>query len=343
MSNVVELPFPAEKLEPKSLSNRFWGSEPKRNAFARAKNIMLSGRLDVPTLRAIIDEYNGNLCEEYAYEWKQLLEEIAYAIARDGELEEYERNFIRAYTEVLQINKDTAAACYKLGASRAYTDLVIESLGDGEDGLSDEAMGTLNAIATHLGIKPETAKGKLIEQLTVLVTDRLNALLEDGMLSDEEWRQYESYRSKLRLGAVYSESDLIEIEAARNRWRCEFGELRPIELSVSCKLKKNETAYFEGVGHWHETRSNRGEQEWKLIAEGRIIMTDQRVIMLAEVRENKSVSWGSLLSVTKRDLNTFELEKARGKSPVIRVYESDITMEGTASSIAYRLFSEYQS
>lgn len=341
MSNIVYLPIPREQLEPKSLGNRFCGSEPKRNSFARAKNIVLSGELDIPALRSIVDEYDGDLCEEYAYEWKQLLEEIAYAIARDGRLEEYERAFILAYTDVFSIDKQIASACYKRGASRAYTEIVVESLGDGRDGLSEETMSTLKAIASHLGIKARAAKEELVEQLTQLVSERLSDLIEDGVISDEEWAQFESYRSKLRLGALYSDFDRMQIEAARARWRRMNGELEPIELSVECKLKAEEIPYVQEHASWYETRSNRGVQEYKLISKGQLIMTNQRVILLAQSGDNKTVSWSRLLNVTECGFDSFELHKSSGKSPRIEVRNDDMHTEGTSPAIARRLFNHH--
>tara|TARA_R110002073_G_scaffold118918_1_gene258382 strand:+ start:238630 stop:239658 length:1029 start_codon:yes stop_codon:yes gene_type:complete len=336
----VILPISPEKIDAKSLSNRFWGSEPKRNAFKRAKNIVLSGVLDTHEIQLVKSEYNGDLNSEYSYEWKQLLEEIAYAIALDGKIETFEREFIRTYRKLFDIEKTDAAAIYKRGATRAYIDLVVNSLGHGDHGLTDELMSRMESISKEIGIKSDDAKEILVKQLTELISNRLNGSLNDGMISDVEWKMYEDYRISLRLGALYSESDRLAIDAARTRWHCEYGTLCPIVLSTHCKLKGKETPYFEGVAQWFETRSRSGVQELSLIAVGTLILTDQRVILLADEGDNKTVMWSGLYQVTRHDAKTFELEKTRGKSPLIKIYGGDPVLLISGSAIAARLFDQ---
>jgi hypothetical protein len=62
--------------------------------------------------------------------------------------------------------------------------------------------------------------------------------------------------------------------------------------------------------------------ELKLIRSGDLVMTNKRVILLSTIGDNKSIRWNAVVRVSMESHNTFELEKATGKSPVIDVKDA---------------------
>lgn len=104
----IDLPIPYERLNPKSISDRFWGNDPKQNYFARAKNLVLTGKLNRSDLQQIQSEYEGDLVKDFAVQWRELLEEITYQIAIDEHIDADEKSFFKEYISIFKIENDEA-------------------------------------------------------------------------------------------------------------------------------------------------------------------------------------------------------------------------------------------
>ncbi len=334
----VELPIDPEKLKQKSFTNRFWGSEPRHNYFARAKNLVLQGGIDRSMIAKIDEEYDGNLAEDFKHQWVELLNEISYWLAIDGKIDGQERQFLREYVSVFEISKPIAERAYRDGARRAYYELAESLLAD--ERLTDAEVTQLENLAKTLGLPAEVKSQAIGEQASMLLQEQLNEILEDGMISDKEWEQFERTRRNLRVGMQVGEGDRLVIEAARDRWRARFGEIQPVELLSAYRLKASEIPYFQGYANWYESRSIKGSQVLKLIASGELVLTSERVLFRGSQGDNKALAWTSIHAITDYGSNRFELEKERGKSPVIEILRCHDGRDGAAACLAARLLEQ---
>lgn len=205
--------------------------------------------------------------------------------------------------------------------------------------LSTTDLRHLQKISEHFGLGPFELESSIQEQLQMQVNARLIGMLEDGMISDDEWELFNSYCDSLNINMNMSTKRRDHVEQARRLWGLQFGDLMPID-GVSVKLKTDETPFFVGRAKWYENRKQKGQTVLKKIGEGKLIMTDQRVLLLSDFEDNRSVTWNSVLSVKPYSSTEFELEKGRGKSPEIRVVNAPNHSLTTATFIAQRLFDE---
>lgn len=334
----VELPISPEKLKSRTLSNKFWGSEPSENYFARVKNILIRGSLDRQIIAAVMEDYHGDLVVDFQNQWRELLQEIVYWIAYDGKVDRQEQKYFKEYISIFKIPSSEAVQIYKAGARRAYLDLVERYTRDGQ--ISDSDIDFLERVAKHFGLSAQEKQLALNDQISAVLQAHLDAMLEDGVISDQEWDDFERHRKNLRTRVEIGEGDKLVIEAARDRWRARFGEIKSIELVSEYRLKQYENAYFQGVAHWYENRSRKGVQALELIAQGELVLTNQRVLFRGANGENKSLGWTSIHAVTEYGPSRFELEKERGKSPVIDVLKCFHGRSGVATSLAQRLLEQ---
>ncbi len=332
---MIHLPIPAERLNDKSISDRFWGTNPKQNYFARAKNIVLSGKLDRKLLLQVQEEYDGNLVTDFALQWRELLEEITFQIALDEKIDADERAFFKEYISIFQIPNDEASRIYRTGARRALMSILAGLVEDWE--LSKADIKHIEQVSKNFGLGHFEVESSIKEHLRFQVNARIVDMLDDDLISDDEWNEFIEYCDSLNIELSISPDTNDQIEQARRHWRLQFGKLLPID-EVPVKLKPSEQAYFVGYAKWYENRKSKGETILKKICQGQLVLTDQRVLILADYEDNRSVSWSSVIAVNRLSSRKFELEKARGKSPEIHVIKAPNHMLKTASLIANRLF-----
>ncbi|PCI11071.1 hypothetical protein COB72_01890 [bacterium] len=334
----IKLPIEAEKIIARSLSDRFWGADPKHNFYVRAKNVVISGDLNRSILAQIQNEYEGDLGKDFSHQWEELLEEIVYCIAIDGRIDADEKIYFKEYISIFGISIPDAQMIYRKGARRAYMDIVIRLCRDDE--LSDKDLELLGSIAKHFGLNEHEEDAALQDQLKRMVQASFDDLARGGMVSDTAWEEFTEHAAALRVDFQLDERGKEAVERARNRWRVRYGQMQTIELHGDYRLKSKEKAYYQGVASWLELRSNAGVVEYMNIGTGTIIMTDQRVLFIGQIVSNKSIGWNKLLTVKSHGPDAFELEKETGKSPIIDVQRTRASLEALASQIAYRLWKD---
>lgn len=332
---MIDLPIPYEKLNPKSISDRFWGADPKQNYFARAKNIVLTGELNRQKLLLVQQEFGDDLAKSFAVQWRELLEEITFQIAIDGHIDSDERAFFNEYIAIFKISKDEAARIYRTGARRAIMDIVSKLIQDWD--LSKADLEYITKISNHFGLNAFEADSSIKEQLQLQINARLLDMLEDDLITDDEWDYFNSYCESLNIKLSMTEETKRQVDQARKHWRLQFGELMPLN-SVSIKLKPSEEAFFVGRAKWYENRKVKGDTVLKKLCEGELIMTNKRVLLIADYEDNRSTMWSGVVAVNRLSSTKFELEKSRGKTPLIKVFEAPDNSLKTASLVAKRLF-----
>jgi len=330
----IKLPIPHERLSSKSISDKFWGCEPKQNYFARAKNIVTTGNLDRKMLLQVQSEYDGDLATDFADQWRELLKEITFQIAIDGVIDPEEQAFFKEYIAIFRIPKDEASRIYRSGARSACLMLLSDVYEDGI--VEDHEIEHVERIAKGFGLKEFDAKANLTAQLKKLVQARFNEMISDLMISDHEWEQFQKYTRNLRVELTTDSKTDEVVRQARLNWRRKYGKLEPIDVD-GIKISKNELAYFEAIAHWIEDRKRNGEAYQKIIATGRIVLTSKRLMLIASSGDNKSINWDSVHQVVNHGAAIFELEKISGKSPTIHVIDAEDIGWLTATIVAQRL------
>lgn len=331
----IRLPIEPEKLQERSIKDRFWGSDPKQHYFARAKNVVLSPSFDAALIAQIEHEYGRDLAADFADEWHQLLEDIVFHIARDGHIDRDEQAFFRQFIGVFRIPDDTAKEVYKKGARRAYIAIAQQLARDGRFDQQDSA--SLSKVAKHFGLSEHEQAQSLKQSLSAIINARLNDIISDRMISDAEWADLMELCDGLGIHLQLSQRDQGLVDQARMRWRVMYGELLPIEVR-DVKLKGDELAYMRSPADWLETRKVEGVDTHVIIASGTTILTNQRILFFVPGGNNKSYAWGELLSVRIHSPDEFELERSRGKSPIVAVNTASSAYPGLSAKLAARLF-----
>lgn len=156
---------------------------------------------------------------------------------------------------------------------------------------------------------------------------------------------------------------------ANRRWKVLHGPLEPHDCP-DLTLQRGEEVFFRGEADWHEYRKVRQRvdyggltgrfriarglsfrygsmayrapsvDELQLIRSGDLVMTNKRVILLSTIGDNKSIRWSAVVRVSMESHNTFELEKATGKSPVIDVKSATVGEQFLSAQMAYRLLEQ---
>lgn len=340
------LPIKPEQLSKGGLLDRLRDRDPKRNAFAKIKNLVISDGLDAMTLGAVEHEFGIDAASEFAKEWLELLEEIIFHLGRDATYDEQEKAFFAEYIRLLRVPKPAAQQAMQRAHVRIFTEHAAKLVGSGR--ISSEQMSGLDTLGRRLGLTGDEALGILREAMQKAVTQKLNGMLLTGMVSDEDYEDFQRYCRDLRANIGNSEEVDRSLQTARERWRVVHGEL-PVYPTGDIRLPKTERVYFRGRADWHEYRKVRSRvdyagvtgririakgvsfrmgsvgfnaparDELQLIGTGEIVLTNKRALFLSSAGGNKSVPWRSVIRVDMNDHNEFELEKATGKSPVIIV------------------------
>jgi len=336
----IKLPINNEAFEKRTLMNRFWGSNPDQHYYAKAKNLVIRGELTYESISQIKHEYGDNLLTDFSHEWIELLEEVVYYVARDGRIQNHEKTYLNDFIEIFEISKEDARKAYLSGSRRAYMDILTDLCSDDE--LSNPDLDKLEKIANHFGLTEHQQTESLQERLKIMVQQEFDSMSNHGMISDAQWEDFEKYSQSLRVDFQISESGKEAVEFARNKWRVIYGQLNPIKIRGELKLKKQELAYYQGVANWLEIRMQRGDPQYKTIRSGTVVLTDRRLIFIAEVGDSKIFEWRKILSVQSHGPNSFELKRESGKSPIIDVQRMRPELTALASQVAHRLWEDAQ-
>lgn len=332
----IDLPIPAERVPSVGLFRKLLGLGSGGNAFARAKNAVLSGRFTREDIDAIDEGYSGDLRTDFAAQWADLLEDILYYAHLDARVDADEAAFIKQYTGVFAVPRETAQRALRRAVNRAFTTIATERLraGAGEDDAS-----ALRELARSLGLDPSEQAETMQRVIRERIAECVEAILADGRVSDTEWEALE--RLALRLGEPVrlSPEQRGDIEIARARWHVEFGALEFAE-PPPVPLQRGERLAFLGQATWLETRKDRGETCWKEIRRGDALLTTTRLLFIASEGDNKSLRWDKVLGVREHGPSRFEIERPRGKSPVIDVVAASFGHRRLATLLAGRLFAD---
>ncbi len=330
----IQLNIPAERIKSKSLSDKFWGSEPKHNFYARAKNVVISGNLDRKLLMQIQSEYDGDLVNDFADQWRELLKAITYEIAIDGVIDADERAFFKEYIAIFNIPTDEASRIYRAGARDACLKLLSEVYEDGK--IEDHEIERIKKIAEGFGLREFDVEAHIAAQLPKLVQARFDDMVKDQMISDDEWEEFTKNARDMRVLLDNSPETMTLIEIGRNHWRAKYGQPKPLQVQ-DVNTKTNENVYLDAEAIWYEDRVDNGETYKKQIRSGRLLLTNKRLMMIATEGDNKAIAWDDVHGVRQISSAVFDVEKVTGKSPTINLSSADEVGWLAASTIAHRL------
>jgi hypothetical protein len=232
--------------------------------------------------------------------------------------------------------------------------------------LSDADRDALLAAAKRLGVPDDDVNTLAAEVASPLLSKLVERLNADGLVSDVEWDELWTTLRKLRITADPLPPFIQELAMANRRWKVLHGPLEARDCP-DLTLQRGEEVFFRGEADWHEYRKVRrrvdygglagrfriarglsfrygsigyrspAKDELQLIRSGDLVMTDKRVILLSAIGDNKSIRWSSVVRVSMESHNTFELEKATGKSPVIDVKSASVGDQFLSAQMAFRL------
>ena len=330
-----------EKLKKPTLRQTLLGRKPKVNAFIKAKNLALSDQFSAAGVAEIEGRYRVDLATEYGDQWRNLLEELLFRAARDGEFDDVERAFIREYVNAFKIPRETSEAILRKAGKRAFVQIAADFIEDGR--LDDKEKTKLELIAARFGLENGDATGAYTTVVRERVDEFLDEVLEADLISDDDYAALQRLLGKLRANATNREEIEFSIQGARAKWRALHGEIEGT-TETEIKLHSEEHIYFRGRADWHETRKERAGgrsfNQLKHLASGDLILTNQRLLFLDEDVGCKTVRWSSVLKINICGPTVFEVVKERGKSPRIHVVDASFGEETVAGYLAMRFLEE---
>jgi len=224
-------------------------------------------------------------------------------------------------------------------AEEVYSKSLAEILKSGS--LSAEKKEALQSLATQLAI-PDDIRNRVFQaEVKHLISDRIDAVLSDRKLSPDEEEELKRLAHSLGASVSYSEAKLGELEECRLRWRIMHSQLP--RLDVSLTLQGSECCHYESHAEWHEHRTvttrfgysgpslririakglywNLGqmgvkrhqEEILKKIDEGRLYLTNKRVIFVGQTRST-SIKLAEIINMQPFS-DGVEIQKSRGRSP----------------------------
>lgn len=360
----IRLPLKTEAFEEPSVADRLLGRTPAQHAFAKAKNAVIAGEFDAALIRDLAAASGVDILGTFHDRWVALLEDVVVALGSDARYDGVEKELIARYVKAFAIRREEAEGAVAKASRRIYLELVRRAVSDGE--LTDADRDALMAAAKRLSIGEADVNRLASEAIQPLVEEMCASLRDDGLVTDEEWNRFT--RTLRQLSVVHNPNHELfaGVALAHERWRVLHGAIEPHECS-DLTLQKGEEVFFRGEADWHEYRKVRQRvdygglagrfriarglsfrygsigyrapsvDELKLIRSGDLVMTNRRVILLSAIGDNKSIRWNAVVRVSMESHNTFELEKATGKSPVIDVKDATIGHRFLAGQLAYRL------
>lgn len=349
------LPTPVQE---SGLFARLSGAAARSAAIARAKNaLILSSFQDFDAIR--LSAGDGFL-EDTGQEFTSLLEEVVFHIAKDGRFDADEREYVLRFIKATSLPKSSFESAYRAGVRRAMGMLIDQAV---QSGTVDIAARTrLADVARRFEVPSSEFQASLSTAISVALGARLTNALEDGLLSDDEWRSLEVLASGFGVEFTIGNNSAKDVEFARDRWRAMSGTLNPVSAE-GMSLKQGERVFFDGDAEWFELKtvsrtvsyggltgsvriakglrfrygslsvSAPPVESVQLIDQGRLVLSDDRLVFLGN-RANKSIQWKSVLAVNVQGANLFEIEKATGKSPILRATSDRHGRLLLASSIA---------
>lgn len=360
----IRLPIKTEPFEEPGITDRLLRRTPAQHAFAKAKNAVIAGEFDAAMIRNLAAESGVDILGKFHDRWVALLEEVVVALGSDERYDGTEKEFIARYVKAFAIKREEAEGAVARASRTLFKAVVARLVADGE--LSDADKEELQKACKRLAVPREEISTLAAEVVSPMVVEQVTSMQQDGLISDDEWsRVQEMFR---KLSVVYNPAlpFFAELETAHRRWRVLHGPLEPHDCP-DLTLQRGEEVFFRGEADWHEYRKVRQRvdyagiggrfriarglsfrygsvgyrapsvDELKLIRSGDLVMTNKRVILLSTIGDNKSIRWSAVVRVSMESHNTFELEKATGKSPVIDVKDATIGHPFLAAQMAYRL------
>ena len=363
----IRLPMTPEPFEKAGLGDTLLGRTPAQHAFAKAKNAVIAGEFDEAIIAAIARESGIDVLGRFHDRWVELLEEVVTALGSDERYDGQEKEFIARYVRAFLIAREEAEGAVARAGRRIFKTVAARLITDME--LSDADRDALYATARRLGVPRSDVDPLLAEVATPLMQTLIERLNADGLVSDTEWDELWAATTKLRLTADPNAPFIQELAMANRRWKVLHGPLQAHECP-DLTLQRGERVFFRGDADWHEYRKVRqrvdyagltgrfriarglsfrygsigyrspSKDELLLIRSGDLVMTNKRVILLSAIGDNKSIRWSSVVRVSMESHNTFELEKATGKSPVIDVKSASVGEQFLSAQMAYRLLEQ---
>lgn len=334
----INLPIAPERLEKKTMFQRFTGTESSENAFARTKNLVITGQFDKYMVGQICTECDLDIPVVFRQRWIDLFREIMYCLLEDGVIDATEKSFAKEYISTFKLSKSDIDDAIQRSARDLYVEKLMLLVGP--NGLNKKQHAELEKYAHQIGLKDMPSAYN--ESVGLILKTHVCDILDDDLLTPDETTRFNLLCESLHVSPSFDPIIQQRIDAAKSRWRLLTDSLEAIAVS-DLRLGTDETAYHDEFGEWYETRKiNIGGQsvdQYKLIHAGRIILTDSRLLLIAESGSNKSLKWKSLLAVERDARSQVELTKERGKSPIIKYFDCGDT-PSNGPLIACRLFQE---
>ena len=261
---------------------------------------------------------------------------------RDKRFTQDEADAIAHLQALFGISDQVHNQIHQAVCKKVYEASVKEVLSDAH--LSGQEKAFLEKIGKDLEL-PEEMKKRIYEQEAAsLVRAKVNATIEDGMLSPEEEDELNTIASSLGASISHDEASQAVLRRYRLMWRIKSGEMPTVHVDIN--LQRGEVCYFYQVAEWHETRKVRTGVTYagpsmrikiakglywnmghirgsastadvmQMVDAGVVYLTNKRILFCG-ARKNLSIKLGKILDFTPYSDGVC-IQKDAGKNPLLK-------------------------
>ena len=309
-------------LRRRSLLDLMLGRQIKANAIVELHNAVATGGASETHTMLIEQKYEVDLSRSLLRERRAIFRDLVRSLVADHDLSPDDVAKLKASLITLRLSKDDADDVYQQEVTRIYERIARERIvGKGVSADRNE----LEILKKRLRVDPTVAAKIEAESSALAAVSLVEELIADGYASNEDMRQIDSLCERLNISTEDLPSTTKSRLATARKMRDYLVD--PIApVGVKYNLRNGEDAFVYARGAWFETRVHGSgayrEVSYQRIADGELIITNKRIMVLPYAGKPKSLSWSSVLDVAKISDVEFELMKDRGKIPIIRVEEA---------------------
>ena len=361
----MHLELPLEVVPPKSFLARTGLSGPTEHTFAITKNAIIAG--DWETVDALLEEFGTSLYLRFENRWLAFLQQAIELFAKDHSIKQAERQWMRRFTETFEIEPVRVHICMRQAFRAVFETHIRKVVADKR--ITAEELSYANRLCTKLGLTPEEGTTLITPIVTEVLRNDLDVALADGLLSPEEDQRISQLLAGLQINNAAKIEVSTELSFARSRWSILYGQLPTCECPL--RLPGGELAHYRVKARWYEMRKVRSAlgyagltgsiriakglsfrygslryttpsvDQLQQIDDGELVLTNKRLFFLGSTA-NRSIPWKQVLAVNIHSHNTFEIEKPRGRSPVIDAYGTGLSDPLLVASFVQRLAADPQ-
>ncbi len=311
--------FVEKELTEQSVLQKLFRQYPQENALIEINNVLASGtviELTEEMVSEIERKYKVDVRKEFSLNLQELyVVYLNHCLGVDGRLSESNHKSLAHLRSVFRIDQVKVETLHQMLGYELYRRSFkrrIDSMG-GAEKVEDKLL----ALAKELNLPESQIQCLRQEEFDRYAKSFYDEIIKKNRLSENEEMIFKALAAELGVHAKLDKEIKDKLQRARSLWTLENGPIKAIEVTIP--LQKNEACYAEfPMVSWHELRSQKGVRSPRLLYQGRLYLTNKRLIF-ESVEKQTAIKYNTVSGVYRYE-NCLEIRKQTGRNPLL---ESD--------------------